>query len=89
LYYLYGRKIIYLYLGRSRAGSAGSVLRYYLKKWKNSFEMIIISLATNFIAAFQGVYLLPAPAHSLQLFLFSFWVEHVEKSLKTMSNKRC
>ena len=89
LYYLYGRKIIYFYLSRSRAGSAGNALRYYLKRWKKSFEMIIISLANNFIAVFQGVYLLAAPAHSLQLLLFSFWVEHVAKSLKTMSNKRC
>ena len=50
---------------------------------------MIISLTTNFIAAFHGLYLLAAHSHSPQLFLFSFWTEHVEKSLKTMSNKRC
>ena len=52
-------------------------------------KMIIIFLATNFIAAFQGVYLVAIHADSLQSFLFSFQEQHVEQSLKTMSNKRC
>lgn len=43
---------------------------------------MIISLTTNFIAAFHGLYLLTAHSHSFQLFLFSFW-DYVEKSLKT------
>ena len=62
------------------------------KKWKNLFEMviIIISVTTNFIAAFHdGLYLLAAHFHSFQFFLLSFWVEHVENSLGTMSNKMC
>ena len=62
-----------------------------MKKWKNSFEMIIIkiSLTTNFIAAFHGLYLLAAHSHSFPFFLFSFQVEHVEKGLRIMSNKMC
>ena len=37
-----------------------------IQKWKNSFEMIIIiiSLTTNFIAAFHGLYLLAAHSRS-------------------------
>ena len=60
-----------------------------MKNWKHSFEMriIIISLATNFIVAFHGLYLLAA--HSFQFFLLLFRVEHVENSLHTMSNKMC
>ena len=54
------------------------------KKWKkNSFEMIIIiiiSLTTNFIAAFHGLYLLAAHSHSFQ-FLLPFVVEHMKKGL--------
>ena len=60
-----------------------------MKKWKHSFEtiIIIISLTTNFIVAFHGLYLLAA--HSFQSFLLSFRVEHVENRLQTMLNKMC
>ena len=51
--------------------------------------IIIISVTTNFIAAFHGLYLLAAHSHSFQLFLFSFWVEHMENGLQTMSKKMC
>ena len=51
--------------------------------------IIIISLTTNFIAVLHGLYLLAAQSHSFQFFLFSFRVEHVEKSLWTMSNRMC
>ena len=58
---------------------------------ENSLEVIIIiiSLTTNFIAAFHGLYLLAAHSHSFQFFLSSLRVEHVEKSLQTMWNKMC
>ena len=51
--------------------------------------IIIVSLTTNFIAAFHGLYLLAAYSHSFQFFLFSFRVEQVEKGLWIMSNKMC
>ena len=61
------------------------------KNGKNSFEMmnIVISLTTNFIAAFHGLYLLAVHYHSFQSFFFWFWVEQVENGLRTMSNKMC
>ena len=46
-------------------------------------------MTNNFIAAFPGLYLLAAHSHFFQLLLFSFWVEHVENGLRTMSNKTC
>ena len=60
------------------------------KMEKHAFETMIIitSLTTKFIAAFHGPYLLAAQSYSFQLFLFSFRADQVEKSLKTMSNKR-
>ena len=57
---------------------------------KNSSEMIIIiiiSLTTNFIAGFHGLYLPAVKSHSFP-FLFSFWVEHMKNGLTTMSNER-
>ena len=44
---------------------------------KDNHKGIIISLTTNFIAAFHRLYLLVAHAHSLQLILFSFWEENI------------
>ena len=45
--------------------------------WHDNHKGIIISLTTNFIAAFHRLYLLVAHVHSPQLILFSFWVENV------------
>ena len=73
-------------------GLSGSTRRSkpFKTREKNSFKMniiIIIPVTTNFSAAFHGLYLLAAQSHSLQ-FLFSFWVEHIDKRLRRMSNKR-
>ena len=50
---------------------------------------IMISLTTNFVTAFHGLYLLAARPHVFQFFSFPLWVEHVENGLRTMSNKMC
>ena len=51
---------------------------------KKPFKMIIIiPMTSNFIAAVHGLHLSGAQSHS-SLFLFSFWMEHVEKGLRTM-----
>ena len=59
---------------------------------KNSFQtiLIIIQLTTNFMATFHGLYLLDVKSHSFRFLfpLFPLWVEHVEKGLRTISNKR-
>ena len=51
-------------------------------------KVIIIPLTNKkFVVAFHGLYLPAAHSYSFRL-LFSFWVEHMERGLWTMSNKR-
>ena len=62
------------------------------KQWKkNSFKAILIIIlpTTNFSATFHRLYLPVVKSHSFQFRfpLFLFCVEHVEKGLRTMSNK--
>ena len=50
--------------------------------------IIVISMTTNFIAAFQGLFLQAAHSHSFQLLsVLLFWVENVKNGLRTMPNK--
>ena len=60
---------------------------YKNNKGKNYDEWrILIALATNFIAAFHGLYLPRVQCYSFQ-FLFSFWVECMKNGLPTMSQQ--